>query len=135
MYTSDTEQTWRALLRTVRNDLIAALVCAVFGAVYEHFSFGVYSPCMVYAFALPLLLGVLPFLLLALRERPAHPPKPAAELWHAGVAALTAGALFRGILDIYGTSSALTRIYWIAGFALLAAALCVWRMLRLSTDA
>ena len=131
MFTSDTEQTRRALLKTARNDLLAALLCAVFGAVYEHFSFGVYSPYMVYAFAAPLLLGVLPFLLLAMRERPVLPPRLAGTLWHAGIAALTAGAVFRGILDIYGTASALTRIYWIAGIVLLAAALSVWCTLRL----
>ena len=32
------------------------------GAVYEHFSFGVYSYFMIYAFAIPLAGGALPFL-------------------------------------------------------------------------
>ena len=34
----------------------------VAGAVYEHFSFGVYSYFMIYAFAIPLAGGALPFL-------------------------------------------------------------------------
>ncbi|MBQ9347195.1 MAG: hypothetical protein IJT94_07645 [Oscillibacter sp.] len=101
--------------------LLASLFCAFFGAVYELFSHGVYSYFMLYAFAFPLGFGVLPAVFLGLRGSE-PPPVISWKLWGAGVAALTTGSLFRGILDIYGTSSALSRIYWIAGGALLAAA-------------
>ena len=39
-------------------DLIATVGCALFGAVYERFSHGVYSYWMLYTFAFPLALGV-----------------------------------------------------------------------------
>ncbi len=45
--------------------LTASIICAVFGAVYEMFSHGVYSFYMIYAFAFPLICGMLPFLLLS----------------------------------------------------------------------
>ena len=43
------------------------------------------------------------------------------NLYHSGIAALTAGALVRGILDIYGTANGLTRLYWYAGVGFVAA--------------
>ena len=45
--------------------VLAAVNAAVFSAIYEHFSFGVYSPFMIFAFAVHLLIGALPILQLA----------------------------------------------------------------------
>ena len=118
MYTS-AETVRRALLRTALMDLLAAVFVAAFGAVYEMFSFGVYSYFMLYAFSAPLLLGALPYLLLALQGTPFLPARYGGKLWHAGIASLTVGALFQGVLEIYGTSSALTIVYWILGGLLL----------------
>ena len=111
--------------------ILVTVFCAFFGAVYEHFSFGVYSNFMIYAFAFPLLLGVLPFSLLqAGRKRTelrewivSHPMM--LNLWHTGAAVLTVGSLFKGILEIYGTVSALTPVYWFAGGVLLILALVI----------
>ena len=93
--------------------------CAVFGAVYEAFSFGVWSYFMVYAFACPLLLGALPALLVGISRRAPLPRRLSRGLWHMGVTALTVGCVFRGILDIYGTSSPLTAVYFVAAGVLL----------------
>ena len=111
--------------------ILVTVFCAFFGAVYEHFSFGVYSNFMIYAFAFPLLLGVLPFgLLQAGRKRAevlewivSHPMM--LKLWHTGAAVLTVGSLFKGILEIYGTVNALTPVYWFAGGVLLILALVI----------
>ena len=102
--------------------VLAAVNAAVFSAIYEHFSFGVYSPFMIFAFAVPLLMGALPFLLLdrALKKTGSTVPALVCKFWHAAVATLTVGFLFRGVLDIYGTSSPLASVYWIAS-AMLAA--------------
>ena len=117
MSTSATARKLSPLQKLILVDLIAALVCALFGAVYERFSHGVYSYRMIYAFAFPLLLGVLPlYLIEALR-----PPLPGSLRWglyHAGIATLTVGSLISGALEIYGTSSPLTFVYWIVGEAL-----------------
>ena len=102
--------------------VLAAVNAAVFSAVYEHFSFGVYSPFMIFAFAVPLLMGALAFLLMgrALKKTGTSVPALVCKFWHAAVATLTVGFLFRGVLDIYGTSSPLASVYWIAS-AMLAA--------------
>ena len=94
--------------------LLVTVLCAVFGAVYEAFSHGVYAFGMLYAFAIPLLGGVLPALLLARYGR-ALPSDTAVQLWHFGISALTVGTLFSGALEIYGTTSRFTAVYWLAG--------------------
>ena len=89
-------------------------LCAAFGAIYEAFSHGVYALGMVYAFAFPLLGGVLPALFL-LKRGVGFPSDTALQLWHFGISALTVGSLFSGALEIYGTTSRLTAVYWFAG--------------------
>ena len=107
--------------------VLAAVNAAVFSAVYEHFSFGVYSPFMIFAFAVPLLMGALPFLLLgqACKKTGTTVPALACKFWHAAAATLTTGCLFRGVLDIYGTSSSLGAVYWTASAVLAALALLI----------
>ena len=90
---------------------------AFFGGVYEIFGHGVYSYYMLYAFAVPLVFGVLPNLISAVRGTP-RPHKVAYNLYNSGVATLTAGSVFEGVLEIYGTTNRLVYIYLIAGAAL-----------------
>ena len=124
MYTSDDRS--RAL-RYVRLDLIAAVFWALFGAIYEKFSHEVYSYAMLYAFAVPLVAGALPLTLLLCRKKPLRMPKAGAlVLWHAGLASFTVGLVFRGVLDIYGTTNRLLAVYPVSGGILTAAALTVY---------
>lgn len=92
---------------------------ALFGAVYEFYSHEVYSLNMIYAFALPLILGTLPGLLFTVSSRPARIPAYGAGFWNAGVAALTVGSLFQGVLEIYGTTNRFVIIYPAVGGVLL----------------
>ena len=117
MSTSDTARKLTTLQKLILTDLAAALLCALFGAVYERFSHGVYSYCMLYAFAFPLVLGVLPLYLVSTRPAPL-PKRVCWGLYHAGIATLTVGSLISGALEIYGTTSPLIVVYWIAGAAL-----------------
>lgn len=117
MFTSDEHTV--SLLKTALAHLCAAVFCAFFGAVYEHFSHEVYSYWMLYAFALPLALGALPLLAIALHGR-TLPGRVSLWLWNAGIAALTVGCIFRGVLEIYGTTNRLWAAYPIVGGALLA---------------
>ncbi len=112
------------LKKYLLGNIAGTLFLALFGAIYEAFSHEVYSYYMIYAFALPLVLGVLPSALLLLRGK--LPPRAAALLWNYGIAALSVGCVFRGVLEIYGTTNSLRVIYPIAGAALLTAALIVW---------
>lgn len=106
-----------ALRKKTLNYVALSLFCAVFAAVYEYFGHGVWSYPMVFAFLIPLTGGALPLLLRA-ELTPA-----AAALWRAGLAAWTVGSLFRGTLEIYGTTHAWTIVYPILGAALCIAAL------------
>ena len=96
---------------------------ALLGAVYECFSHGVYSYYMIYAFAVPLVLGVLPGFIFTVTLRIVRIPKHAVLLWNAGAAALTVGSLFQGVLEIYGTTNRLSVLYLEAGVILLFASL------------
>ncbi len=118
MSASPVERFHDPCLRITYRYLWATILCALFGAVYEAFSHGVYAYGMLYAFAFPLIGGVLPALILL--KRGIHFPNDAVlQLWHFGISALTVGSLFSGALTIYGTSSPLTMIYWYAGGACL----------------
>ena len=118
MSASPVESTQSACVRIAFRYLLVTILCAVFGAVYELFSHGVYAPGMLYAFALPLTGGALPALLLTKYDA-SLPCSPAQQLWHFGISALTVGSLFSGALEIYGTSSRLANVYWLAGGACL----------------
>lgn len=122
MYTSDNIRD--LAVRISVNYLAAALLCALFGAVYEIFSHEVYSYPMIYAFAIPLAGGALPFLAFAagLLKQWRFPGTISRSLYHAGIAALTIGSIMRGILEIYGTTNMLLWAYWIAGWLLIAGA-------------
>ena len=101
--------------------LVAAIFMALFGAIYEIFSHEVYSYYMIYAFALPLCLGVLPSLAIGIFDLMIPSPK-AARFWAYGIATLTVGSAFKGVLDIYGTTNRLIYVYPIAGAILFASA-------------
>ena len=117
MSTSVTARKLSERQKLLLSDLVATLFCALFGAVYEAFGHGVYSYAMIYAFAFPLVLGVLPLLLIGMRHAP-YPSRVARSALHAGIAALTVGSLSTGVLEIYGTTNPLTAVYWIVGGAL-----------------
>ena len=112
----------KTLVRHAAGLLATALFVALFGAIYEHFSHEVYSYSMIYAFAIPLVLGVLPYLIMALKDK-GQPGRTFLNLWNAGIITLTVGSLFKGVLDIYGTTNRLLTVYPIAGGVLLLAGL------------
>lgn len=119
MSTSVTARKWNPQLKLILADLTATLFCALFGAVYEAFSHGVYSYGMLYAFAFPLVLGVTPLLLITMLRAP-YPNRFVRGVYHAGIATLTVGSLVSGALEIYGTTNPLTLVYWIVGGVLAA---------------
>ena len=108
----------RIPLRIARNYLIVAAICAAVGVIYEYFSHNVWSVFMIGAFAVPLVLGVLPNLVIAI-GRLKTPGLAAENLYACGLATLTLGSLLKGVLQIYGTTNELLDYYWLvgAGFA------------------
>ena len=121
MFTSE-----RNLLNHLTTMLMVSIFFGLFGAAYELFSHQVYSYFMIYAFALPLVLGALPWALALRYGKRVRAGVPA--LWDAAVLTLTVGSVLRGVLDIYGTTSRLLMAYPVAA-AVLALCAC-WMMLR-----
>lgn len=102
-----------------RSYLVASLILAAAGAVYELFSHGVYSNYMIYAFAYPLVMGCLPYL--ADSRGIIKKAGPVGEtLLLASIATLSIGSVVKGVLEIYGTTSFLTAFYPVLGATILA---------------
>ena len=114
MYTS-AEKTWGTLSAVF---LGVTIFTALFGAVYELFGHGVFSYFMLYAFAFPLILGVVPYVCCLIRKVTRF-HRPAIRFWNAGIITLTVGSLFQGVLEIYGTTNRLAVVYQIVGILLL----------------
>lgn len=130
--TLDIDQNKEYFARLGFNYLKATLFCLLFGVIYEHFSHGVYSYAMIYAFAIPLVGGTLPFYAASLMSTVPIPDRKALMLYHCAIATLTVGSLIRGALEIFGTTNPLIAAYWIASGGLLVAALVTARRQRCS---
>ncbi len=100
--------------------LIISLFVALTGFIYEHFSHDIYSYSMIYAFAVPLVLGTLLNMILE-RLKAYAPGSLTRQFWHTGVGTLTLGFFISGVFQIYGTASGLLNWYYIAGVILLLA--------------
>lgn len=118
MFTSDDKT--KSVLKTAFAYLIITLFCAAAGGIYEKFSHEVYSYYMIYAFAIPLALGAIPLFAIGMFGKK-MPCRFSLNAWNSGVAALTVGSIFKGALDIYGTTNRLLIVYPIAAGALLLA--------------
>lgn len=99
--------------------LIVSIVCAIVGGVYELFSHEVYSYYMIYAFGFPLLLGAFPWFTIGIFKEDFLPKKYIRDIFHCGIATLTVGSIFKGVLDIFGTRNPLSKVYWIVGILLI----------------
>ena len=122
---------WKSLLPIT----LTTVFVFVFAKIYGIFSHGVSSVFMSYAFLLPLSLIFLPELLnlctgnrlwngsLDTEEEEGKKiflSSLASFLWKSGVAVLTVGSLYKGVLDIYGTSGSFEWIYLVVGIVTLA---------------
>ena len=100
--------------------MLLTLFFFAFSRIYESFSFGETSSHMHYLFALPLAGGIL--LLLFMKMIP-NLSRLSLNLWNSAVATITAGMLFRGIVNLSGRSTTLDMPYWYIGAAFAALAL------------
>lgn len=107
--------------KSARRYALAAIACAVFSALYESQSHGVWSASMVCICAYPLALGVFPALLGS--KHGLSVPSISRELWACGVMTLAMGSCLRGVVEIYGTTSSLLAPFLPVGAALLLLAL------------
>lgn len=125
MSISDIKAERKYMLKCALLYLITSILCALFGGIYELFSHGVYSFFMIYAFAYPLVLGALPYLVLGLVGKTISLYYLGHQIYSLGIATLTLGSIVKGVLDIYGTTNILTHFYWWIGGALVLAGVLV----------
>ena len=119
MSTSVTNLGKKRFKKTVISYTLITIFFFAFSRVYEAFSFGETSVYMHYLFAAPLVGGIL--LAIFLNVHP-HFSRISLNLWNSAVAIITAGTLFRGIVNLSGRSTTLDTPYWYVGigFAILA---------------
>ena len=119
MSTSVTNLGKNRFKKTVISYTLITIFFFSFSRIYESFSFGETSVHMHYLFAVPLVGGIL--LAIFLKVLP-HFSRISLNLWNSAVAIITAGTLFRGIVNLSGRSTTLDTPYWYVGigFAILA---------------
>lgn len=111
----------KRLKKTLVSYSLLTIFFFAFSRIYESFSFGETSLHMHYLFAVPLVGGIVLALLLKIMP---NLGRISLNLWNSAVAVLTAGMLFRGIVNLSGRSTTLDQPYWYVGlaFAILAIA-------------
>jgi len=118
----------KKILKTVLVYLILSVLAVVVDNVYALFGHGVRSASMSLMFLYLLLGGALGYFLLWLIAPGVYLSKwyrLGYNLYNSGIAALTVGGFFKGILDIAGTESDYTRMFSILGWGMTAAGLVV----------
>ena len=119
MSTSVTNLGKKRFKKTVISYTLITIFFFAFSRIYEAFSFGETSVHMHYLFAVPLVGGII--LAILLKVLP-YFSRISLNLWNSAVATITAGTLFRGIVNLSGRSTTLDAPYWYVGigFAVLA---------------
>ena len=120
MSTSVTNPSKKRFKKTAVSYMLLTIFFFAFSRIYESFSFGETSVHMHYLFSLPLVGGSL--LLLFMKIIP-NLSRLSLNLWNSAVATMTAGMLFRGIVNLSGRSTTLDMPYWYVGAAFVALAL------------
>lgn len=120
LFTSDIKEEKKHARRVSLIYLCITLFVGLFSAVYEYFSFGVYSNYMIFLYMFPLVAGVLPFAAAGLVNGLPCPSPASERVYNCGVATLTVGSCLAGVLEIYGTTSIYIQFYWITGIAVMA---------------
>lgn len=121
MSTSVIKNKNKRLKKTLFGYSLLTVFFLVFSRIYESYSFGETSLHMHYLFVVPLVGGIILAFLLKIIP---NLGRLSLNLWNSAVAVLTAGMLFRGIVNLSGRSTTLDQPYWYVGiaFAILAIA-------------
>lgn len=131
MFTSDTNKPGRSAAagKTALIYLGVTVLCISFDRIYALFSHNVSSRYLSFLFLYPLLGGAAFYFLIWLLVPRAEELKNrhlAAQCYHSGIAALTAGSALRGILEIAGTASPYTPVYFFFGWTLTVLGLLIY---------
>lgn len=124
LYTSD-------IKRVSMKYFLSAAIALVFALIYEYFSHGVYSMSMLLAFLYPFIGGIIYIFLAVNLDCVRKAFGIASNLFMAGIATLTVGSLFTGVLEIYGTTNKLMIVYKLLGSISLSFGIVLFLLCRL----
>ena len=102
MFTS--EKNKKTLLKVIIAYACITIFIVVFGLVYERFSHDVYSFWMAFAWIWVLIFGLVPNLIYLLIPIKKMPGILSGSFYNLGVALFTSGSIYKGVVDIYGTT-------------------------------
>ena len=103
------------------------IFCALFGIIYELNAHNVLSYYMMFGFLWPLIGGVGFYTFLKFVLKNYLPSQAASYAYNCGLATLTVGCYFQGIIEIYGTTrDKYVILYTVLGIILMAAALILY---------
>lgn len=108
--------------KKIKQFLIITIITLLFSIIYEYFSFGVISKYMILAPLIPLILGVLTYLLLKNKKV----GYIESSMYSNGVYTLLIGSILQGVLEIYGTTNKLMIIYLVVGIGLIFISLIIY---------
>lgn len=120
MFISVTDNDRKKLIRQAVAYAAATVFCIVFSVIYEAYSHNVYSGYMIFMFLFPLAGGLIPSACIAFSQRIPVPGRLTRNIINSAIATLTVGSCFSGILEIYGTTSYYSSVYWAVGCVLAA---------------
>lgn len=117
----------KKILRSLFIYIGVTLFVALFGFVYELFGHGVHSLAMEFAFLYPLGFGVIIYGLLYAFPIKMCPGFLVQNIYNFGIAMLTCGSIFQGVIEIYGTTNTFfSYTYYIVGALATSAALVLY---------
>ena len=103
--------------------LLVTFICLFFGMIYEMFSHQIYSLYMIYAFLIPFLFGYVPTYYLCKKKKSIN--RIIVNFYNASIGNFTLYSIFRGILEIYGTTNQLLNVYLYVGLLFIILSMCI----------
>ena len=123
------EKNKKTLLKILIAYICITAFIALFGIIYEQFSHNVYSFWMSFAWLWVLLFGLIPHVAFYFLPINKIPGLLAGCFYNLGVAVFTAGSIYKGVVDIYGTTrDEMFRAYIIIAIICLVAGLALYGM-------
>lgn len=113
------------LKKQIIKHFIISVFFFLFGVIYELFSHGVYSKYMIFAFFIPLILGLAFYTSIHFLKLNNYFNKTFFRIYNSSIYTFTLGCIIKGVLDIYGTTNKLLSIYFNAGVLLLVVAIII----------
>lgn len=108
----------KSLYDSIRNYLFLSGGILIFSLIYEHFSHGVYSSYMLCAFMIPFVLGCAVNAVINLTGNEKRVGALSRDLRDMTMWTLLLGSIITGILEIYGTTNVLTKVFFPIGIIL-----------------